>query len=98
MVRSPNPTFQESFTPDGNGNIAGYTQSVSGTTTVDQTRSANSTNEIATLTNTVGDTVAPEYDAAGNETQTPSPRSTPRGAGHPGERLEQRHARDRHWR
>ena len=67
------PTFQESFTPDGNGNNEGYTQSVAGTTTVDQTRTSNSTNEIDSLTNTVGDTVAPEYDAAGNENVTPSP-------------------------
>jgi YD repeat-containing protein len=69
------PTYEETFLPDGNGNIAGYTQSVGGTTEVDQTRTANSTNEISSVTNATGETAwaAPEYDAAGNETQTPSP-------------------------
>ena len=44
------------------------------TTTLDQTRTPGLTNEISTLTNTTGEAWAtPQYDAAGNETVTPSP-------------------------
>ena len=43
-----------------------------GSTTVDQTRATGPTNEIGGISNTVGDTVAPSYDTAGNSTVTPS--------------------------
>ena len=50
------PTYEEDFSDDGNGNIAGDTESVGGTTTLDQTRTADSTNEIAPVSNATGET------------------------------------------
>ena len=66
------PTFTENFSPDGFGNQSSYDQTVDGSTTIDQTRTAGPTNEIAAVSSSVGDMAAPSYDAAGNSIITPS--------------------------
>ena len=63
------PDESESFSPDGMGNIANYTQTVAGTTTVDQDRSPNGLNQITS----VAGWITPAYDAAGNMTTIPQP-------------------------
>jgi RHS repeat-associated protein len=76
-------TFDEGWTLDALGNWGAYTQSVNGTTTLDQARSHNVVNEIdvnisdtdspgASITASVGANWAdPSYDAAGNMDSLP---------------------------
>jgi RHS repeat-associated protein len=51
------------------GNIANYTQTVNGSTTVDQDRASNTLNQITSL----GSAVTPGYDADGDMTTVPQP-------------------------
>ncbi len=65
------PTFTESFSPDGFGNQSSYQQTVDGGTTVDQTSTFGPTNQVQDFS---GDGwAAPSFDAAGNATATPNP-------------------------
>jgi hypothetical protein len=63
-VASPN--FAQCWTLDPTGNWRGFNESTTGSSwTLNQTRTANSVNEITGITNTVGSAwVAPVYDAA----------------------------------
>lgn len=70
-----NNTFAQCWTLDSNGNWSGYREddSGSGTWSLNQSRTANTVNEITDITELAGATwVTPEYDAAGNMTTIPS--------------------------
>jgi RHS repeat-associated protein len=69
------PNFAQCWTLDPTGNWRGFDESTTGSLwTLNQTRTANSVNEITGVTNTVGSAwVAPSYDAAGNMTTMPQP-------------------------
>jgi RHS repeat-associated protein len=71
-------TFAECWGLDETGNWENFRQADSGAAwTLNQTRAANTVNEITGLTNTVGDAwVPPAYDAAGNMTTIPAPQGT----------------------
>jgi RHS repeat-associated protein len=72
-VTSPN--FAQCWTLDPTGNWRGFNESTTGSSwTRNQTRTANTVNEITGITNSVGSAwVAPTYDAAGNMTTMPQP-------------------------
>ncbi|WP_157605111.1 HNH endonuclease [Schlesneria paludicola] len=71
---SGTPATEEAFTLDALGNWPNYLTKASGTATLNQTRTANSANEIASISESVGATWAtPAYDAAGNMTTIPKP-------------------------
>ena len=79
QIMAGTENFFQSWTPDGNGNWSTFQQ---GTTpsnlTLDQTRTASPTNEIAALGTSVGGAWAqPAYDngqpGPGNMTTTPQP-------------------------
>jgi RHS repeat-associated protein len=73
---SGTPASQESWTLDGLGNWAGYVTQASGTTTLNQSRTASPANEISGITASTGSTWAtPAYDLAGNMTSIPIPSS-----------------------
>jgi RHS repeat-associated protein len=69
------PNFAQCWTLDPTGNWRGFNESTNGSSwTLNQTRTANTVNEITGITNTVGSAwVAPAYDAAGNMTTMPQP-------------------------
>jgi RHS repeat-associated protein len=69
---SGTPASEEDWTLDGLGNWPGYVNKASGTTTLNQTRTASPANEISGVSATVGATWAtPAYDLAGNMTSIP---------------------------
>ncbi len=69
----PSPTFEQCWTIDPTGNWRGFNEAANGTAwTLNQTRAANTVNEITGITNSVGSPWAnPAYDAAGNMTTMP---------------------------
>jgi RHS repeat-associated protein len=69
------PTFEQCWTLDPTGNWRGFNEAASGTAwTLNQTRAANTVNEITGITNTTGSAWAnPAYDPAGNMTTMPQP-------------------------
>lgn len=69
---SGTPAKEEDWTLDPTGNWSEYIQKTSGTTDLDQTRTANKVNEITGISETTGPSwVDPAYDAAGNTTTFP---------------------------
>jgi RHS repeat-associated protein len=71
---SGTPVSEEDWTLDGLGNWAGYVQKTSGTTSLNQTRTASAANEISGISASVGSTwAAPAYDLAGNMNTIPIP-------------------------
>ena len=71
---SGTPVREEGFTLDLLGNWTGYIIKTSGTTDLDQSRSANQVNEIADIAANTGATWStPDYDRGGNMTTTPRP-------------------------
>ena len=75
------PTFGQDWTLDETGNWNGFKQSDNGTTwPLDQTRTANTVNEITTLVNETSKAwITPAYDKAGNMTRIPVPGTLPDG-------------------
>src|SRR5262245_14350527 len=75
------PTYEQTWSPDGNGNWTGYqVQQDSGSglaTTLDQSRTAGATDKITSVSNATGEAswATPAYDAAGNMTTAPQPGS-----------------------
>ncbi len=70
------PSIEQDWTLDPTGNWANFTTKASGTTDLDQTRTANTVNEITNITESTGPTwVVPAYDAAGNTITMPQPAS-----------------------
>jgi RHS repeat-associated protein len=69
------PTFQQCWTLDPTGNWRGFNESTNGTSwALNQTRAANTVNEITGITNILGTAwVNPAYDPAGNMTTMPQP-------------------------
>ncbi len=77
---SGTPTIEEDWTLDPVGNWTNYITKAGGTTTLNQTRTANGANEISGISASVGLTWAtPAYDAAGNMTTIPEPASLTTG-------------------
>jgi RHS repeat-associated protein len=70
-----NETFAQCWSLDPTSNWHGFKEATTGGAwTLDQSRSANTVNEITGITNTTGPTwVTPAYDAAGNTTTLPQP-------------------------
>jgi len=70
------PSVEQDWTLDPVGNWSGFVTKASGTTTLDQTRTASKVNEITNITESTGSTwVVPAYDAAGNTVTMPQPAS-----------------------
>jgi RHS repeat-associated protein len=70
------PSVEQDWTLDPTGNWSNFVTSAAGTTTLNQTRTANTVNEITNITETTGPTwVVPEYDLAGNMITMPQPAS-----------------------
>jgi RHS repeat-associated protein len=70
------PSVEQDWTLDPTGNWAGFVTKASGTTTLNQSRTANTVNEITNITESTGPTwVTPAYDAAGNTITMPQPAS-----------------------
>ncbi len=69
------PQFGQCWTLDATGNWSVFKQSNNGTTwSLEQTRTANTVNELTTINATVGEQWAdPKYDANGNMTTIPRP-------------------------
>ena len=66
------PSVEQDWTLDSTGNWSNFTTAASGTTDLDQTRTANKVNEITNITESTGPTwIVPAYDAAGNTTTMP---------------------------
>jgi RHS repeat-associated protein len=77
---SGTPASEEDWSLDGIGNWAGYVQNASGTTTLNQTRTASAANSISNVTASVGSSwTTPSYDLAGNMTSIPIPSSPTSG-------------------
>jgi len=74
-------TFAQCWTVDKTGNLNGFKQSDNGATwSLDQTRTANTVNEITSLVNETSKAwTTPGYDKAGNMTQIPVPGTLPDG-------------------
>ena len=70
-----NPTFGQCWSLDPTSNWHGFKEAATGGSwTLDQSRSANTVNEITGITNGTGPTwTTPAYDAAGNTTTLPQP-------------------------
>ena len=75
------PTFGQDWTLDETGNWNGFKQSDNGSTwPLDQTRTANTVNEITSLVNETSKAwTTPVYDNAGNMTRIPVPGTPPDG-------------------
>jgi len=76
------PTFGQNWTLDETGNWSGFKQDDTGggTWNLDQSRTANTVNEIETITNATSSAwTTPAYDAAGNMTRIPVPGTLPDG-------------------
>jgi RHS repeat-associated protein len=70
------PSVEQDWTLDATGNWANFITKSSGTTTLNQARTANPVNEITNITESTGPTwVVPAYDAAGNTITMPKPAS-----------------------
>lgn len=71
------PTFKQCWTLDPTGNWRGFNEASSGGSwTLVQSRTSNTVNEIAGITNSTGSSWAvPAYDSAGNMTTIPEPAS-----------------------
>ena len=68
------PVLEQDFTLDETGNFQGLVVKDSGTTTLNQTRTQNTVNEITNITETVGSAwVTPAWDTAGSMTTIPKP-------------------------
>jgi len=66
------PVAEQDWTLDPVGNWSNFTTKASGTTTLNQTRSTNTVNEITNITASTGpEWVIPEYDKAGNTITMP---------------------------
>jgi RHS repeat-associated protein len=77
---SGTPGSEEDWILDGLGNWTGYIQKTSGTTSLNQSRTANPANEISGISASVGSTwTTPAYDLAGNMTTIPIPSSPTSG-------------------
>jgi RHS repeat-associated protein len=71
---SGTPVAEQDWTLDPTGNWAGFVEKSSGTTTLNQTRTASTVNEITNISTTTGPAwVTPAYDAAGNTITMPQP-------------------------
>jgi RHS repeat-associated protein len=71
---SGTPASEEDWALDGIGNWPGYIQKTSGTTSLNQGRTASPANEISGISASVGSTwTTPAYDLAGNMTTIPVP-------------------------
>jgi RHS repeat-associated protein len=71
---SGTPTNEEDWSLDGLRNWPTYVQTTAGTTTLDQTRTVTSANEISGVSASVGSVwTTPAYDSAGNMTTIPEP-------------------------
>ena len=75
------PTFGQDWTLDETGNWSGFKQSDNGSTwPLDQTRTANTVNEITSLVNETSKAwTTPGYDKGGNMTRIPVPGTPPDG-------------------
>jgi RHS repeat-associated protein len=70
------PSAEQDWTLDPVGNWSGFITKASGTTTLNQSRTANKVNEITNITESTGPTwIVPAYDAAGNTITMPQPGS-----------------------
>jgi RHS repeat-associated protein len=68
------PSVEQGWTLDLTGNWSNFTTKSGGTTNLNQTRTANSVNEITNITESTGPTwIVPAYDAAGNTITMPQP-------------------------
>jgi RHS repeat-associated protein len=68
------PSVEQDWTLDPVGNWSGFVTKASGATTLNQTRTANTVNEITNITESTGPTwIVPAYDAAGNTITMPQP-------------------------
>jgi hypothetical protein len=68
------PSAEQDWTLDPTGNWQNFTTKASGSTTLNQARSANMVNEITNISASTGPTwVTPVYDAAGNTIRMPQP-------------------------
>jgi len=66
------PSVEQDWMLDPTGNWSGFVINASGTTTLNQARTANTVNEITNVTETTGPTwVVPAYDDAGNTITMP---------------------------
>jgi RHS repeat-associated protein len=69
------PKREMDYTLDPNGNWSAYLTKTNGTTDLNQTRTANTVNEITAIGGTPAWATPPAYDAAGNMTSFPQPTS-----------------------
>jgi RHS repeat-associated protein len=69
------PSREMDYTLDPTGNWSAYLTKTSGTTDLNQTRTANKVNEIAAIGGSPAWATPPAYDAAGNMTSFPQPAS-----------------------
>jgi RHS repeat-associated protein len=69
------PVAEQDWTLDPTGNWTAFVTKSSGTTTLNQARTANAVNEITAIGGTPGWATPPSYDAAGNMTSFPQPAS-----------------------
>lgn len=68
------PVIEQDFTLDETGNFKGFVVKDNGTTTLDQTRTSSTVNEITNITETTGSSwITPAYDTAGSMTTIPKP-------------------------
>ncbi len=68
------PVIEQDFTLDETGNFKGFLVKDSGATTLNQSRTHNTVNEITNITETVGSSwLTPEFDTAGSMTTIPQP-------------------------
>ena len=66
------PSVEQDWTLDPTGNWSNFTTKASGTTNLNQSRSANTVNEITNITESTGPTwIVPAYDDAGNTITMP---------------------------
>jgi len=72
---SGTPVAEQDWTLDATGNWSGFVTKASGTTTLSQTRTQNTVNEITAIGGTPGWATPPAYDPAGNMTSFPQPAS-----------------------
>jgi RHS repeat-associated protein len=69
------PVAEQDWTLDPTGNWSGFVTKASGTTTLNQTRTQNTVNEITAIGGTPSWATPPAYDAAGNMNSFPQPAS-----------------------
>jgi RHS repeat-associated protein len=77
---SGTPVQEQAWSLDALGNWSNYVKKASGTTSLNQNRTVNPTNEITDITETIGPSwITPAYDAAGSMTTIPQPNSLTAG-------------------